>query len=365
LKIGDRDIMILKYLSVKYIAFIVGLIILLLIMPKIVDIVLLFFAAYVFACAMDPAVEKIQSKVRNNRTVASILVVCGGILAVFALFAPIIFIAFNEIKAFISIFPNKIAAVTRYLTDFQLYGHKIADYISLSSIIDTTPDIAQNLFNQSINITMGIFQFFVVAVAIGMIVFYLLMDKKYIYEKFIELFPPELKQNASFISTSISSKVGGYVRAQILSMTTIGIMQMVMLMILGVEYPLLLGLITGILDIVPILGPVIALAIILLVAAPMSILKLFLIIITFFIIQQASNILVRPIVFGKFMKLHPLTIFLALFLSEQFLGFWGVILSPAIASTVCVLIDELYIKPINEKHKVILQQGDNTAEEDG
>ena len=40
---------------------------------------------------------------------------------------------------------------------------------------------------------------------------------------------------------------------------------------------------------------------------------------------------------------------LALFVCEQFLGFWGVILSPAIASTVCVLIDELYIKPINEK----------------
>lgn len=347
-----------KFLSVKNIAFLAGLAILLFIMPKIVDIVLLFFAAYVFACAMDPAVEKIQSKVKNNRTVASILVVCGGILAVFALFAPIIFIAFNEIKAFVSIFPNKIVTVTNYLANFKIYGHKIADYLSLSSIMDSTPDIAHNVFSQSLNITMGIFQFFVVAVAIGMIVFYLLMDKKYLYDKFIELFPPELKERASFISISIGSKVGGYVRAQILSMMAIGIMQMIILMILGVEYPLLLGLITGVLDIVPILGPVIALTIILLVAAPMSVVKLLLIVITFFIIQQASNILVRPLVFGKFMKLHPLTIFLALFLAEQFLGFWGVILSPAIASTVCVLIDELYIKPINAKNEQLLEEND-------
>ena len=48
------------------------------------------------------------------------------------------------------------------------------------------------------------------------------------------------------------------------------------------------------------------------------------------------------------MQLHPLMIFLALFLAEQFLGFWGVILSPAIAAMICVLIDELYLAPINE-----------------
>ena len=348
-----------KFLSVKNIAFIAGLAVLLFIMPKIIDIVLLFFAAYVFACAMDPAVEKIQTKVKGNRTLASILVVFGGILAVFALFAPIIFIAFNEIKAFVSIFPQKIISITHYLTGLKIYGHKIADYLTFSSIMDSTPDIAQNVFSQSLNITMGIFQFFVVAIAIGMIVFYLLMDKKYLYDKFIELFPPELKERASFISTSIGNKVGGYVRAQILSMMTIGVMQMLVLMILGVEYSLLLGLITGVLDIVPILGPVIALAIILLVASPMSIVKLLLIVITFFIIQQASNILVRPLVFGKFMKLHPLTIFLALFLAEQFLGFWGVILSPAIASTVCVLIDELYIKPINSKNENTLEGNGN------
>ena len=51
------------------------------------------------------------------------------------------------------------------------------------------------------------------------------------------------------------------------------------------------------------------------------------------------------------MELHPLMIFLALFLAEQFLGFWGVILSPAIAATICVLIDELYITPMNLKAK--------------
>lgn len=341
--------MISRFFSVKNVAFLAGVIILLFIIPKIAGIVMLFFAAFVIACAMDPFVEKLQTKLKDNRTLASVIVVFGGILAVFALFAPIIAIAYNEIKTFIRVFPDKIADVTNYITTIKLYGHDIADLISLNSIMDTNPDFAQNIFSQSWNITIGIFQFFVVSVAIGMIIFYLLVDKQYLTDKFRQLFPANLKEKATMILASISSKVGGYVRAQVLSMLTIGVMQMFVLMVLGVDYSLLLGLITGIMDIVPVLGPTIALVVILLVAYPVGIIKLILIILTFFIVQQASNIIVRPLLFGKFMKLHPLTIFLALFVCEQFLGFWGVILSPAIASTVCVLIDELYIKPINEK----------------
>ena len=49
------------------------------------------------------------------------------------------------------------------------------------------------------------------------------------------------------------------------------------------------------------------------------------------------------------MKLHPITIMVALFVAEEFLGVWGVILSPAIAATICVLVDELYLTPMNSK----------------
>ncbi len=338
-----------RFFSVKNIAFIAGIVILLLVLPKITGIVMLFFAAYVIACAMDPFVEKLQSKLKNNRTLAAVITVFGGLLALFALFAPIIAIAYKEIKTFIQVFPDKIIDAANYVTTLKVYGHKIADLININSILDTNPDFAHSVFSQSWNITIGIFQFFVVTVAIGMIIFYLLVDKAYLTEKFLELFPQNLKDRAGFIFNTISSKVGGYVRAQVLSMIAIGLLQMLVLIILGVDYPLLLGLITGLMDIVPVLGPTIALVIILLVAYPVGIVKLILLLVTFFLIQQASNIVVRPLLFGKFMKLHPLTIFLALFVCEQFLGFLGVLLSPAIASTICVLIDELYIKPINEK----------------
>ncbi len=338
-----------RYLTIKNLAFLLGLVAILYIMPKITGIVLLFFAAYVLSCALNPYVEKLQKKLHNNRNLASVIVVFGGILSVMALFAPIIAIAYKEIKTFVRMFPEKITDAAQYVASIKLYGHKLADLINLNSIMNTNSEFAQNLFSQSWNFTIGIFQFFVVLVAMGMIIFYILCDKAYLRKKFIDLFPINLKEKANFILSSISSKVGGYVRAQVLSMGAIGVMQFIVLLLLGVEYPLLLGLITGILDIVPVLGPTIALVVILLVAYPVGIIKFILIIVTFILVQQASNIIVRPLLFGKFMELHPLMIFFALFVAEQFLGFWGMILSPAIAATVCVLIDELYINPINSK----------------
>ena len=217
------------------------------------------------------------------------------------------------------------------------------------TILGNSSSFAQGLVNQSWSLTVSLFQLLMVSVALTMIIYYILVDKSYLKKKFLQFFPPDLKDKADEILTNISNKVGGYVRAQILSMAAVGIMMAVVLVVLGIEYATLLGLITGILDIVPILGPTIALGIIILVAYPAGLVKIILIIAGFLLVQQVSNYVVRPVLFGKLMELHPLMIFLALFLAEQFLGFWGVILSPAIAATVCVLIDELYLAPINLK----------------
>jgi predicted PurR-regulated permease PerM len=181
-----------------------------------------------------------------------------------------------------------------------------------------------------------------------MIVYYILVDKGYLKSKFIEFFPPDIKEKATDIAGTISIRLGNYVRVQILSMVSVGIMMTIVLAILRVDYPIFLGLITGVLDIIPILGPTIALAFILLAAYPFTVVKIALIIGGFVLVQQLSNYVVRPVLFGKLMSVHPLVIFFALFMAQKFLGFWGVILSPALAATVCVLVDELYLKAVND-----------------
>lgn len=337
--------MLKQYFTTKNIIFLILVISLIYIMPKVTGIALLFFAAYVIACALNPYVSKMET--RFGRNGASIIAVSVGTGAIFALFIPILLIAYKEIRTFVMYFPQKLIAAIEYLSTFSIFGHKLSDLISMDNVMGASPDVAQNIVNHSWSFTMGIFQIAVLIIALTMIIYYLLADKDYLKEKFLEFFPEKLKKKASEILTNISNKVGGYVRAQLISMISVGVMMTIVLAILGVDYSLLLGLITGILDIIPLLGPTIALGVILLIAYPLGVVKIVLIMAGFLLVQQLSNYIVRPILFGKFMQLHPLMIFLALFLAEQFLGFWGVILSPAIAATVCVLIDELYLAPIN------------------
>ena len=286
-----------------------------------------------------------------NRNLASMIAVLCSCIAIFALFIPILLMTYKEVRAFLINLPEKISTLITYINSTTVFGKKLSDLLSTNNMLANQSDIAGNLVNQSWNFTMGIFEVAVIAVALMMIVYYLLVDKDYLRKKFIEFFPQDIKDKANQILISISNKVGGYVGAQLLSMAAVGIMTTIFLVMLGVNYSLLLGLITGILDIVPLVGPTLAIGIILLVAYPFGIIKAILIIAAFLLVQQLSNYIVRPILFGKYMQLHPLMIFLALFLAQQFLGFWGVILSPAIAATVGVLIDELYLNQINENNE--------------
>ena len=172
-------------------------------------------------------------------------------------------------------------------------------------------------------------------------------DKEQVKTAYMSLFPSQMKTKADEIIETISKKIGGYVVAQVATMTSVGIIMAIGLMLIRVEYAVLLGLITAVLDIVPVVGPGLALIICLITAYKSGPLTLALILLIFAIAQVAENNLVRPYIFGKFLDLHPLLIYLFLFITAQYLGVVGVIFAPAIAATVCVLIQELYIKNIN------------------
>ena len=267
----------------------------------------------------------------------------------FALLLPIIVMCYKEIELFFAIMPQKAINLYTFITNTKFYGKTISELVSFDQIATASTNLAQNVVNQSVNLTMAAAQMVFIMLALTMFVYYILVDKAYLREKFLEFFPPDLKEKAGHILYNITSKVGNYVRAQILSMITVGLMVTISVAILGIEYPVLLGLIAGICEIIPLLGPTIAITVISVIAFPLGWTKVIIAIVLFLAIQQISNYMIRPFLFGKFMKLHPINIMVAILVAEEFLGVWGVILSPAIAATICVLIDELYLMPMNEK----------------
>ena len=340
--------MLKKFFNPKTLIFAVLIAIVLIFSPKVSGLLMVLFASFVLAAALNPFVNKLQEKIKN-RAVAASIIVLSAVIAIFALLLPIIVMCYKEIELFVTLLPQKAQNLYNFIVNTKLYGKNLSDLIPFQNLTEATSNIAQNVFNQSLNITMTVAQTIFVTLALTMFIYYILVDKNYLKEKFLEFFPPDLKQKAGTILFNITSRVGNYVRAQVLSMITVGVMVTLEVALLGIEYPILLGLIAGICEIIPLLGPAIAIAVLVAIAFPLGWTKIVIAVLLFLAIQQISNYVIRPFLFGKFMKLHPINIMVALFVAEEFLGVWGVILSPAIAATICVLIDELYLTPINEK----------------
>lgn len=334
-----------KWFTAKNVVCVILLILILFFIPQVMGIFLLFYSAFVITSSLEPFIEKLQKFM--NRKAAATIVVLTAMALTFLAFIPILAASINEIISLCDSLPENISAATDYIANKSIFGYKLSDLLDLQDLAAPMGSLAQNVVNKSIDFTMSIAQICVFLVVFMMLIFYFSIDKEYLETKFAEFFPPDMKESAKNILTTIELKVGAYVRTQVLSMATVGIMVMIALAILNIKYAFLLGLISGILDIIPIVGPTIALLAIVFVAYSAGWVKILLVIAAFLLVQQISNYVVRPFLFGKFMSLHPLTLFLALFIAQQFFGVVGVILSPAIASTVCVLIDELYIKKIN------------------
>lgn len=334
-----------KYATEKNLIFVIIAILFLVFITKIKDIAILFFASYVISCSLNPLVDKLSKKM--NRTLASSIVLAGALGAFSLFFLPIIVMAAQEIKSFVNLLPGYIDNFKELVVSSNILKAIPLSQFDITGVISSASGVTSNVLNNSINFSIEFASGIIYFLAACIIIYYFLADKDAVRKTYVSLFPQQMKERAEEIIESISKKIGGYVVAQIVTMTSVGLLLTIGLMLLKVDYAILLGVLSAILDIIPVVGPAIALVIILLVSYKMGPLTIGLVLLVFALAQWAENNLVRPYIFSKFLDLHPLIIYFFLFVTAQYLGLIGVVFAPAIAATVCVLIEELYIKNIN------------------
>ena len=310
------------------------------------DILMMLFASFVITCAINPVINKLEKFI--PRVWAVTLVLLALILASFLIIVPLISISIREATALIGNFPNVIDNIDNLL-NFKIFDKSISSFITFDSLKDPLAQGAQRLIENSILAGKWIANFLTTTLAISIMVFYFAYDKLLLINKFIEFFPKNQKDHALKIFENIASKVGNYVFAQGIAMVFVGALTTFGLLLIHNHHAFLLGFITCIFDIIPVVGPAIAVGLGLLTSVSQGFLYVLLTFAIYMVAQWAQNQLLRPIVFGKLLNMHPLLIIVALLIAARFLGFWGVILSPAIASVICVLVDELYLNRINQE----------------
>lgn len=335
-----------KYFTSKNIIFLVVAILFLVFLTKVQDVAIMFFATYVLACSMEPLVQKLSHKYK--RSTAASIVLLGSVLLICVVFVPLLVIAGQEIGNFIDSFPQYLTTIKGMLYDIHIpiIGKLDVNQIDIGGAITTASGVTTTILSETLSIGKNIGSGFVYLLASLIIMYYFMADKDLVRVTMVKMFPTQMRTKASEIIETISKKIGGYVVAQLTTMAWVGVVMTIGLMIFRVDYALLLGLITAILDIIPVVGPAVALIICLIVSYKAGWVILAGICIVFAVAQLSENNFVRPYVFGKFLDLHPLIIYMFLFLMAKYAGIVGVVFAPAIAATAVVLIEEIYMKNI-------------------
>ena len=310
------------------IIFLIGVIIYGICLFTITDIALMLFVTYVIACALNPIVDKLEKKCKR-RNVAAAIVFCGFIGGILLMFLPIIIIGGKELANLAAQYPQ--------------YVEQIKDYIMNSPVVEKFAN-SGGLIASITSISKGGLYLFVSMI----FTYFLMVDRDKLLNTALRFFPNKSRVRIKEIYDMSEQKLSRFVSGQFIASASVGLIVIIGLLFLKVDSAIILGCVSAVLDIVPIVGPAIALVICLAVTYKLGWTVVILTAIIFFTAQIVENNVVKPYVFGKFMDLHPIVIYIFLFVCAKYFGAVGAIFAPAIAADVCVFIEELYLKNMDE-----------------
>ena len=189
----------------------------------------------------------------------------------------------------------------------------------------------------------GVFHVLLVGLLGPVIAFYLLVDLPRLSAAAWDAVPPLRRPELRQVAGKLGVVVGGFVRGQLLVALFVGTGITIGLAIVGLPFWLLIGVIAGITNIVPLIGPFVAGVLGVTVALftggpPMALLVLVVLI----VVQQLDNHLVSPLVMGRTVQVHPLMVLLALLVAGTLYGIFGMLVAVPVVAGGKVLVVHLW-----------------------
>ena len=260
---------------------------------------------------------------------------------------------------FYLLIPNlttELRALARYLaTD---YSYLLPDILlqfdqlmASENINQALQDVAQHLpgmlqqavFTMTL-ITGSIFSGLTEVIIVLFLVFYMLRDFSSIKKGIVRLFPAAWRKESSHVLEIIDTKVGAYLRGNLLRCAIVGLLTGVSLAIAGMPFALMLGILAALLNIIVYVGPYLAgIPAVLLALAP-STPHPALIILIYVLVQAVDGFLLVPFLLGKAVDLRPFSVIVSLLIGGSLLGIIGVLLAIPAAATLKVIIYHYYLK---------------------
>ncbi|GAB4378213.1 MAG: AI-2E family transporter [Calditrichia bacterium] len=201
-------------------------------------------------------------------------------------------------------------------------------------------NFGKDIFNYLLNVVSLITNL----VIIPFIMFFLLKDGPDIKKAVISLVPNRYFEFSLNLLHKMDLQLGNYLRGQFLDALIIGILSIIALWILGVNYFFVIGAFAGLANLIPYIGPIAGAipAIIVSIMQTGSFELVPWIALAFILVQLIDNVIVQPLVVAKTVNLHPLIVLLVVIIGGQFFGILGMILAVPFTGVVKVVAQEAY-----------------------
>ncbi|WP_235864002.1 AI-2E family transporter [Sutcliffiella halmapala] len=202
-------------------------------------------------------------------------------------------------------------------------------------------EMLSNLLVKVINGLKGILNSIFILIVIPFIVFYLLKDYDQVKKTVWYVTPRKWRKPGMAFLNDVDKSLGSYIRGQLTVCLVIGLLATISLWLTGMKYPLVLGVIIAITNIIPYFGPIIGAFPAVIIAATMSVKMVFIVILIIFGLQFVEGNILSPLIVGKSLHIHPVLIILALIIGGEIAGVIGLILAVPIFAVLKVTITHI------------------------
>lgn len=239
----------------------------------------------------------------------------------------------------------------RYAEQAQDFAQRI-DKLELPAqvhqiIRENTGKIEGFIYSSLKGFIAGIYKFlskiFVIIFA-PILAFYILKDWDKIKDTFFNLFTPGARADCIVLAKEMDTVLIEFFKGHLLVATLVGTLTGLAAFIIGVKYALLIGIVSGVTNLVPYFGPFLggipAVALALSESGRMALYMAVAII----AVQQIESNLVTPRIIGDRLGLHPLVIVFALLAGGQLLGIWGMLFAVPITGILKVAVNFVFYK---------------------
>lgn len=295
---------------------------------KVINVLLLLFISFILMTALNPLVTRLE-KWRLPRVgailITYILVIGLFVLIVGSLIPPLI--------EQTGVLAGNLSLPWSELKLIQLDASTINDQIEI---------LSKNLVG-ALNIILGAASNILAIFTIGVMTFYLLMERKNLKNYLVILFGDgDGEKRAEDFINNLEEKLGGWVRGQLALMVIIGVMSYLGLSLLGVSFALPLAMLAGLLEFIPNIGPTIAAVPAIIVAFTISPALALGVVFLYLAIQQIENNLIVPQIMKRAAGVHPLVTITALMIGFTLGGIGGAVLAVPVFLLSQVIVHGIY-----------------------